>query len=145
LAKQECLHHGLIQQRKRAAMRGVVVQGQCSGCRRSVGPRAVVDRNSQLAIQARPWLPKTSRPKTKLQRERGRVFKTKELQELRLRVLARDSYICRCCGAFGDTVHHLPGSYGNETEDNLITACRTCQLEEKSLRITSGVLGEVRH
>lgn len=140
-----CTHHGLVRHRKRAAMRGVVVQGQCGRCRRAVGPRAIVDRNSQLAIRALPWLPKTNRPKTKLQRERAKAMKSKELVALKLRVLLRDSYTCRCCGRFGDTVHHLPGSYGMETEDNLITACTNCQLEEKSFRIARGIrVAEVR-
>ena len=142
LAKQVCSHHGLIQQRKRPAMRGVYVRGQCSSCRCGVGPRVLVDRNSTLATQALPWLPRLKPPTTKRKREYAKTLKSKRWQELRLERLALDNYICQSCDGVADQVHHLPSAvYGAEELSDLVSCCSSCNLEERSARITRAVLG----
>ena len=142
MMKKPCGHHGLVQQRKRPAMRGVYVRGQCSSCRCGVGPRVLVDRNSTLAMRALPWLPRAKPPATKRKREYAQILKSKRWQELRLERLALDNYICQSCDGVADQVHHLPGAvYGAETLDQLVSCCGTCNLEEQSARITRAVLG----
>ncbi len=139
---QACTHHGLVQQRKKPATRGVYVSGQCSGCRRVVGPRVLVDRNSALATRAGVWLPKLKLVKSKVARKKAAVYKTKHWQTIRLERLALDSYICQSCGGVADQVHHLPTAvYGAEAIEDLLSVCGQCNLEERSARITQAVLG----
>ena len=123
-------------------MRGVYVGGQCSGCRRAIGPRVLVDRNSSLATKAPFWLSPSKPPKTKKRREYNAALKTKRWQELRLERLALDGYICQSCDGVADQVHHLPSAvYGSETIDDLLSVCGACNLGERSARITQVVLG----
>ena len=141
--KGACLHHGLVQQRKRAAMRGVVVQGQCRGCRKAIGPRVLVDRNSTLATRAPFWLSSSKSPKTKKRRAYAAALKTRRWQELRLERLALDSYICASCGGVADQVHHVSyeGLGGEESIEQLVSCCAECNQAHRSASITRAVLG----
>jgi 5-methylcytosine-specific restriction endonuclease McrA len=52
-----------------------------------------------------------------------------EYEELRQRVLRRDSWRCQFCGSrLGLEVHHqhFSSHSGEDTEDNLITLCASC-------------------
>ncbi|OFW99277.1 MAG: hypothetical protein A3E78_11870 [Alphaproteobacteria bacterium RIFCSPHIGHO2_12_FULL_63_12] len=141
MAKQACLHHGSVSQHKKPASRGVWVQGQCRLCRAAIGPRVLVDRNSSLATAAPPWLPKLASP-TRKKRAYGALLKSKRWQVLRLERLSLDGYICQSCGGVADQVHHLPSAvYGAEELSDLVSCCSTCNLEERSARITKAVLG----
>lgn len=57
-------------------------------------------------------------------------------QELRSKVFERDNYTCRYCGVRGVSMHadHVyPESKGGETTiDNLVTACKRCNLVKQS-------------
>lgn len=146
MSEKVCDHHGSVVQRRRVAIGGgCYVQGQCTICRSAVGPKLRVALGEPLAQNAPYWL-QDKKPTAKKRRQ-AKTLKSRRWQELRLAVLARDSYVCRSCGGLATTVHHLPGSYGEEEEANLIAACNDCQLAERSARITSQVLGtkEVRH
>lgn len=48
--------------------------------------------------------------------------------KLRVRILERDGFACRYCGALADTVDHvIPRSHNGSNEDwNLVAACRSC-------------------
>ncbi len=48
-------------------------------------------------------------------------------KQLKRQIIARDNNICQHCGAVEDlTVHHIDYDKHNCTEENLITACRSC-------------------
>ena len=52
-----------------------------------------------------------------------------EWQEMRMRVLKRDKFMCQECGsAINVQVHHLryPDVWGEENIDDLITLCNRC-------------------
>ena len=136
-----CTHHGAVVQRRRPAIGGgCYLQGQCSICRDAVGPKLRVPLGDPLAREAPHWIP--DKKPTAKKRRHARAMKSRRWQELRLMVLARDSYICRCCEGLATEVHHLPDAvYGEETEDVLVAACRDCNLKEREFRITKAVLG----
>jgi len=56
------------------------------------------------------------------------IFMHKDIEEIRIKVLKRDNYICHYCGEYGDTVDHvIPKSKGGEdTEENLVCSCFEC-------------------
>lgn len=64
----------------------------------------------------------------------------------RFRVLARDGFRCRYCGAGSHSVElhvdhvHPRSRGGSDDEDNLVTACRTCNLG-KSARLLPPPMG----
>jgi 5-methylcytosine-specific restriction endonuclease McrA len=49
-------------------------------------------------------------------------------RRIRLRVLARDNYVCRWCGGVADQVDHLtPVAHGGgDQEANLVASCGLC-------------------
>lgn len=135
-----CSHHGTIVQRKRPAQRGARVGGQCTICRSAVGPQILVDRNSALATRAPVWLPKPKKSARAVRR--NATYKTKHWRTLRLERLALDGYICQSCDGVATEVHHLPGTlYGAETLDGIISVCRSCNLEDRSVRAVQHSLG----
>lgn len=69
-------------------------------------------------------------------------------QTLRIAMLKRDGHACRYCGSEDDlTADHLvPESAGGETTlENLVTACRTCNMKKgvKSLEESGLILRQV--
>ncbi|MFZ9327893.1 MAG: HNH endonuclease [Polynucleobacter sp.] len=58
---------------------------------------------------------------------------TSHWKKLRLQVLRRDAYTCTYCGDVANEVDHVyPKSKGGEdTLDNCVAACRTCNIKKK--------------
>ena len=60
----------------------------------------------------------------------GRLrFDAEAYEELRLRVLRRDSWRCQSCGSMSNLeVHHqrFRSHSGEDSEENLITLCKGC-------------------
>lgn len=69
---------------------------------------------------------------------------------LRFRVLERDSFTCRYCGASGDGVilhvdHVHPKSRGGANEiDNLVTSCFDCNMGKRDRVMDERVVDEVK-
>jgi 5-methylcytosine-specific restriction endonuclease McrA len=66
---------------------------------------------------------------------------TSHWKKIRLKVLARDANTCAYCGDVATEVDHVyPKSKGGEdTLDNLVAACRTCNVRKKdSLFLAQG-------
>ena len=66
---------------------------------------------------------------------------TAHWKKIRLKVLARDANTCAYCGDVATEVDHVyPKSKGGEdTLDNLVAACRTCNVRKKdSLFLAQG-------
>jgi len=58
-------------------------------------------------------------------------------EDLRQKVLCRDSWRCQCCGTMSNLqVHHkqFRSRSGDDSEENLITLCARCHREMHSLR-----------
>jgi 5-methylcytosine-specific restriction endonuclease McrA len=57
---------------------------------------------------------------------------TRQWRKIRERILRRDGYICQYCGQEADTVDHvIPRRLnGLDTEDNLVSSCRKCNLSK---------------
>ena len=55
---------------------------------------------------------------------------TRQWRKIRERILRRDGYICQYCGQEADTVDHvIPRRLnGLDTDDNLVSSCRKCNL-----------------
>ena len=49
-------------------------------------------------------------------------------EKLRKTIRERDAYICKLCGKYGNTVHHIDYNKKNCNPDNLITLCNNCNL-----------------
>ena len=49
---------------------------------------------------------------------------SKRWRAIRRQVLARDMYLCKVCGRYGDEVDHIDGDDGNNDPDNLQTLCK---------------------
>ena len=58
---------------------------------------------------------------------------TSHWKKIRIKVLERDSYTCNYCGDVANEVDHIfPKSRGGEdTYDNLVACCRTCNIKKK--------------
>ena len=58
---------------------------------------------------------------------------TSHWKKIRLKVLSRDAYTCTYCGESANEVDHVyPKSKGGEdTLDNLVAACRRCNIKKK--------------
>lgn len=58
---------------------------------------------------------------------------TTHWKKIRLQVLRRDAYTCNYCGDVANEVDHVhPKSKGGQDElDNLVAACRTCNIRKK--------------
>jgi len=58
---------------------------------------------------------------------------TSHWKKIRLKVLNRDAYTCTYCGESANEVDHVyPKSKGGEdTLDNLVAACRSCNIKKK--------------
>ena len=58
---------------------------------------------------------------------------TAQWKKIRLKVLNRDAYTCAYCGDTANEVDHIwPKSKGGEdTLDNLVAACRRCNILKK--------------
>ncbi|MBB5411885.1 hypothetical protein HDG34_005851 [Paraburkholderia sp. HC6.4b] len=71
-----------------------------------------------------------------------------EWKETRIRIFARDGYVCRYCGAKGGELecdHIEPVSRGGSNDDaNLVTSCRTCN-RRKSNKPPEIFLAETWH
>jgi HNH endonuclease len=65
--------------------------------------------------------------------------------KLRLVILARDLWTCQWCGEPGDTVDHRLARWegGTDHPDNLIAACRRCQLRPAAIFNGGGLLDAV--
>ena len=57
---------------------------------------------------------------------------TRQWRNIRERILRRDGYICQYCGQEADTVDHvIPRRLGgNDSNDNLLSACYKCNLSK---------------
>jgi 5-methylcytosine-specific restriction endonuclease McrA len=57
---------------------------------------------------------------------------TRQWRNIRERILRRDGYICQYCGQEADTVDHvIPRRLnGLDTDDNLVSSCRKCNLSK---------------
>lgn len=66
---------------------------------------------------------------------------SKTWKAIRRRILARDLYLCRECGKYGDQVDHVDGDSHNNRESNLQTLCRRCH-SSKTARETWHAGGE---
>ena len=60
---------------------------------------------------------------------------TAHWKKIRLRVLKRDAYTCAYCGDVANEVdHRIPKVKGGEDSlDNLVAACRRCNIQKLSL------------
>lgn len=65
---------------------------------------------------------------------------SKSWQQIRQRVLARDGYTCRYCGAPANEVDHIIGRAkgGSDTEDNAVACCRRCNQEKAKREAADG-------
>ena len=86
------------------------------------------------------WLPVSSPPR--IEQDVGIVAQSRRIRpSLRFAVLRRDNFRCRYCGRTAAEVtlhidHWIPDSRGGPTIlDNLITACRDCNLGKGARRI----------
>jgi 5-methylcytosine-specific restriction protein A len=61
-------------------------------------------------------------------------YQTKAWKKKRKHILQRDKYICKHCGGFADTVHHIQPlkDYPHLAleDDNLESVCRRCHAQE---------------
>jgi len=64
----------------------------------------------------------------KYNRQTTRALHTgsKRWRAIRRAVLARDLYICRDCGRYGNEVDHIDGDTANNDEANLAVMCKRC-------------------
>ena len=58
---------------------------------------------------------------------------TSHWKKIRLEILRRDSYTCTYCGDVANEVDHIVAKVkgGEDTYDNLVAACRTCNIQKK--------------
>ena len=69
------------------------------------------------------------KPKTKRVSEYELYLQSQEWRDIRYRVLVRDCFACRCCGAAAAQVHHLSYSaavMAGEDDSQLMSLCRKC-------------------
>lgn len=66
--------------------------------------------------------------------KQSRGGSTRSWRELRLRILRRDGYLCRYCGAEANTVDHVrPVSKGGtDSPSNLVAACGRCNYSRQA-------------
>lgn len=64
--------------------------------------------------------------------DKDRILLLHKMKPFRQRILERDDYTCYFCGEYGNTLEHLhPKSKGGEnTEDNCVCACFTCNSQK---------------
>lgn len=74
------------------------------------------------------------------QKTRGLHTGSKRWRAIRRQVLARDLYLCRDCGRYGDQVDHADGDSHNNDEANLVTRCIRCH-SRKTARETHNSTG----
>jgi HNH endonuclease len=74
---------------------------------------------------APPWALRIRRGRL---RKRGDRRRPSDWRIVRVRILERDSYVCRYCGAAADSVDHVVPRRkgGSHDDDNLVAACRMC-------------------
>lgn len=60
---------------------------------------------------------------------------SKAWKAIRRRILARDLYLCRRCGKYGDQVDHVDGDSHNNDEGNLQTLCRHCHSRKTAAEV----------
>ena len=69
---------------------------------------------------------------------------------LRFKVMLRDNHRCVYCGAYGKGVvlhldHIKPVSLGGkDTEDNLVTACQSCNLGKSATQLPKEVVDRIK-
>ena len=58
---------------------------------------------------------------------------TSHWKKIRIKVLQRDAYTCAYCGDVANEVDHIYPKVkgGEDTLDNLVAACRTCNIKKK--------------
>ena len=58
---------------------------------------------------------------------------TSHWKKIRIKVLQRDAYTCAYCGDVANEVDHVYPKVkgGEDTLDNLVAACRTCNIKKK--------------
>lgn len=133
-------HQGPIVPRRKSAFAAV---WWCSACDRRVGTKrvaiALLTEDDRRALRPVPVKKRRARP-GKRRRDYQRFLRSRAWRAQRLRVLQRDGYECRHCGALATEADHL--TYGDPIEatvdSQIVASCNDCNLERRASRIAFG-------